>query len=60
MKVKATKMGYYDLKRKREGVEFEIVSENEFSPRWMEKVEEAQPKKQKPKPSSENQVQEAL
>jgi len=40
MQVKATKMGYYNHKRVREGAEFTIKSEKEFSKNWMEKLDE--------------------
>lgn len=56
MKVRATKLGYYDLKRRKEGEVFEISdtttfdekkdkdvdvsAESLFSPKWMEKVDE--------------------
>ena len=40
MKVKALQLGYYDNERRREGDVFEIASETEFSPTWMERVEE--------------------
>lgn len=39
MKVKATKTGYYNLKRRYEGQVFELKDEKLFSSRWMEKVE---------------------
>lgn len=68
MKVKATKLGYYDLKRRKEGVEFELVPvkgkvwdksrqalvskvlspEDQFSPSWMEKVDEEPKPRRKP------------
>lgn len=38
MKVRATKLGYYDHRRRREGDVFEIHSEKAFSKLWMEKV----------------------
>jgi hypothetical protein len=38
MKVMATKQGYYDLKRRNEGVVFEIPSKL-FSEKWMKKLE---------------------
>jgi len=40
MQVRATKMGYYNHKRVREGVEFTIKNEKEFSANWMEKLDE--------------------
>lgn len=38
MKVRAIRLGYYGLIRRREGDVFDIKGENEFSHRWMEKV----------------------
>lgn len=56
MRVRAIKMGYYELKRKKEGTEFTLIPikghvqengklvektfspEEQFTPRWMEKV----------------------
>lgn len=55
MQVRATKLGYYNLKRKKEGEVFSIKSEKEFSKSWMEPVDGHAPKlkakeqKQKPK-----------
>lgn len=55
MQVRATKLGYYDLKRKKEGEVFVIKSEKHFSKEWMEPVDGQAPKvkqkeqKQKPK-----------
>ncbi len=40
MKVRATKPGFYGLRRRRVGDEFEIDAETQFSTRWMEKTEE--------------------
>lgn len=40
MQVKAIKMGYYNHKRVREGAEFTIKNEKEFSDKWMEKLDE--------------------
>jgi len=43
-KVRATAVGYYDHKRRREGNVFWIADEEtEFSPRWMEKVDARTP-----------------
>ena len=57
MKVRATKLGYYDLLRRKEGTEFDLVPikgkvlqgqvlvsktftpEEQFSKKWMEKVD---------------------
>lgn len=63
MKVKATKLGYYEHKRRREGAEFFLIPiedkdgniippEKQFSPNWMEIVdaeakEEIAPKRRK-------------
>ena len=44
MRVRATKLGYYNHRRRRENEEFEIVKEIDFSKRWMVKVEEETPK----------------
>lgn len=38
MQVRAIREGYYDLKRKKEGVVFDIKNEVEFSHCWMEPV----------------------
>ena len=45
MLVKAKGLGYYAKSRKREGDVFEIQGENEFSKRWMIKVEAPKPGK---------------
>lgn len=39
MQVKATKLGYYGLKRKKPGEVFFLKGDKEFSPKWMEKIE---------------------
>jgi hypothetical protein len=39
MRVKAIQLGYYGDKKRREGEEFEIDSEKEFSKRWMIKLD---------------------
>lgn len=39
MKVRATRLGYYDLRRRKIGEVFDIKSEKQFSENWMEKVE---------------------
>jgi hypothetical protein len=46
IKVRATQMGYFDLKRRREGDVFYIRSASQFSKRWMEIVEGSLPLKQ--------------
>lgn len=40
MKVKATKLGYYDHKRRYAGAVFELKSKKEFSDKWMEELDE--------------------
>ena len=49
MKVKATQLGYYNHRRRREGHVFEIVNEKDFSKKWMEKVDGDKPE---PKPET--------
>jgi hypothetical protein len=34
-------VGYYDLQRMRAGDVFELDNEKDFSPRWMEKVDDS-------------------
>ncbi len=46
IKVIATKLGYYDLRRRREGDVFFIKNESEFSHKWMERAEPSTPLKQ--------------
>lgn len=53
MKVRATQLGYYNHKRWREGTEFEIVAEKDFSKKWMVKVDGEQPL---PKPTPVKEV----
>jgi hypothetical protein len=43
MKVKATRLGYYDNLRRREGVVFDLKNPKDFSEKWMSKLKE--PKK---------------
>lgn len=38
MKVRATRLGFYDLKRRREGDVFSIENERQFSEKWMARV----------------------
>lgn len=38
MQVKATRVGYYGLKRRKVGEEFEIEAPKHFSKKWMDKV----------------------
>ena len=40
MLVKATSIGYWDLKRRRPGDVFRLNDQAEFSPKWMEELEE--------------------
>ncbi len=35
MRVKAKKLGYYNLKRRKPGVEFHIMDQKHFSEKWM-------------------------
>jgi len=39
MRVKATKLGYYEDKRRREGEEFVLTDTKHFSVKWMEKLD---------------------
>lgn len=39
MRVRATRLGYHNLFRRKEGVIFDIKDESEFSSRWMEYVD---------------------
>ena len=43
IKVKATRLGYYDLQRRKEDEIFDIQDDKEFSPKWMEKVGDSEP-----------------
>lgn len=52
MKVKATRLGFYGNSRIKEGVTFEIKSEQEFSKNWMEYIDKPK-KKKKVKKASE-------
>lgn len=49
MKVKALRMGYFNHKRQREGMEFEIETADQFSHRWMEAVDFTPPPETKPR-----------
>ena len=40
MKVRAKKLGYYNLKRRREGAEFHIIDKSHFSNKWMYAVDQ--------------------
>ena len=55
MKVKATRMGYYGHKRRKEGEVFNIKSEKFFSKNWMVKAL----KKKKFEPEFENEIEES-
>jgi len=39
MKVRATQLGYYELKRRKPGQEFTLSNPAFFSSKWMEKVD---------------------
>lgn len=39
MRVRATKLGYYDHKRRREGSEFVLSDPKHFSEAWMESLD---------------------
>lgn len=39
MKVKATRLGYYNHRRRREGDVFELMDDKAFSKRWMERLD---------------------
>ncbi len=41
MKVRATRLGYYNNKRQREGAEFFLKSDKDFSKTWMEKLKKS-------------------
>lgn len=51
MKVRATRLGYYNHRRRREGDIFEITDEKAFSNKWMEAVD-GKPEKSKPSKKS--------
>lgn len=44
MRVRATKMGFYDNRRQREGSEFNLLDPKHFSEKWMERLDVAVPK----------------
>lgn len=57
MKVRATKLGYYNHKRQHEGMEFHIKDEKAFSENWMELLDEAPaPKKARSKKVSKKSI----
>ncbi len=43
MKVRATRLGYYDFERRRPGDVFELLDPRDFSPRWMARVADSTP-----------------
>lgn len=45
VRVKAGRMGYYGLMRRREGTEFEIEKPEDFSEKWMEAIDVPAPVK---------------
>lgn len=45
IKVRATRMGYYDHARRREGDVFHIATMHDFSANWMELVDPATPER---------------
>lgn len=49
MKVRATRLGYYNHRRRREGDIFELLDENQFSKVWMERLDGETPKVKKSK-----------
>lgn len=57
MKVRATQLGYYDHRRRREGDVFHLFKEEDFSAKWMELLEEAAPKKKKAKKKASKKVE---
>lgn len=50
MKVRATMLGFYNMKRQKPGSVFHIKDEKHFSENWMEKFEEKAEKKAADKP----------
>lgn len=60
MHVRATKLGYYDLKRRREGDEFVLKSEKAFSKKWMEPVDGQMPKQKSKEQKTKNKVVEEV
>ena len=49
MKVRATKLGFYDQKRRKEGDVFILHDPKLFSENWMEAIDGKPPVKSKPK-----------
>lgn len=49
MRVRAKRLGFYDLKRRREGEEFILHDPKQFSEVWMEAVDGKAPSKKKVK-----------
>lgn len=59
MRVRATKLGFYDLKRRRPGDEFILHDPNLFSEKWMESLDgKVAPKKKKVKVQEPEKVME--
>jgi hypothetical protein len=58
MKVKATKLGYYNGRRQKPGVVFLLKEKEHFSKDWMEVVDDSK-KPLKEKPSKEKPADEA-
>lgn len=56
MKVRATKLGYYNNRRQKEGMIFFLKDEKHFSKNWMELVDEkpAKPKNPRVKKSEDD------
>lgn len=47
MKVKATRLGYYGLRRQRAGMVFVLEDPKHFNPKWMESLEKPKVKSKK-------------
>lgn len=58
MKVKATRLGFYDLKRRQVGEEFILHDPKLFSEKWMEAVDGKAPAKKVKKPEPVVEAQE--
>jgi hypothetical protein len=52
MKVKAKQLGYYDHKRRQEGVVFDLLDKKHFSKKWMEWVDDDSVEVEHVKPSA--------
>lgn len=73
MKVRATKLGYYDMLKRYPGDVFELKDQNgltefegkprkisaeqQFSPRWMVKIDEVENREDSPKPKGRTRAQ---